>query len=1170
MGMDFEQEEKDGTEEDFDIAKGPDGEKCPGGKITHPLAMFFCTGRYADACLSVEKVECGGEECESETHYQPPSLVPIHRITLASASPYFDALFSSVPPVPPSTIAPPKSPKQHATHTATPNLHDLPTWTLRIRTTDPLRTVLEYCYFGKTEITVQNWRGILMLATRFRVRGLVGCVEKWVDAEMRGECEKAVAVAERDEGFDAEDEGEEAAVSRKAVIAQLLTDATKCHLPVGRRAMHIIFDVIVPRAASEYEKYILLRGVVESVNGNAEGCDRILDGKEIESLFAPVKFEALSLEELEVAYGDPILPKEVVADALMKKLRGRMAAAGMFSTPSNPAAVNDSTLKKPTFLSVVGKKDSKFGVTQPSDTANNINNDATNDTRDIRIVAMHAKSPTNQPVTHVIKRDTNPVGTNTAAPDRPMSIRYDSKFDVSDQEANECPPDDEDKRRRRMSMPVPARQPSGSSYGSRRNSVGGGEDSLYALYCGESVAGSEKSPEKVREEEGYGYDDVSMQLPFHEDEEREEEGDGERRRPAVADLTFSDPAMLNGLRFIRQQLESLKTQTQPAKPQGPRPFISIPEREECHRVQTPDLLNEVSRQLQQHKDNSNDSDSRSSSQSSSFSERVSSTEEDTDGATLAGNGGDPKPTDHDKWFNRNTFRGRRGVAFLPVTMEEEECGTPALAERLAKVQDLTGSKEDDRKEDLKSGASDESDQEEDYFEETITEIKVLADRQTKGKGGGSEGGEKVGGKQHAQQSQYGPDPQELSDRIRAAMIARDAMTRGSNRMLAKPGTAHPPSVVTNGYHYGQGHIGQHGQKYHPQIQPQMAARVQPVIARPRIIGENARAILFSDTDSAANGGTDESESVVSFNPAAAENAPNFQPLPPVMGTGTVGRRSALFKPLPHVPTALTPGEVLGIPTSPTSPAGKPQPSSDTADTAPYPLVGPHSPVPLAKMPPRLKPRPANQDRTEKIMTFSRARMSADSLAALAAMDPDAFADAQASETRQSMPQQGGPSSQNSIVATPPSMVGEENGTSNPPHHHQIPTTNGTNANRDNYNQTWGPKSARTHNNNNNNTNSTNNAALTSTAPSYQTVRGTRSRMSLPPQMTNAHNTGTLRLINAAKHVGQAVASGVSSTMGPSGSGAWATAESGGGRTIGMGDMRGGKKRKGIVGFFGKG
>ncbi|KAJ3052452.1 hypothetical protein HK097_006249 [Rhizophlyctis rosea] len=1092
MGHNFELEEKD-IEKGLSSGSGHDGEnKCASGE-THPFALYFCSGRYADAFLSVEMVDV-----DDEDSIATPSLVPIHRVILASASPYFDTLFSSVLPTTSATI--PTSPKQSKAQTS--NASDyVPTWSIRIRNTDPLRTVLEYCYFSTTIIELDNWRSVLMLARRFRVKGLISAVENWVWNYMRRECEDAISAV----SVEVEDEamGSDSAVSRTELIAKLLTDAAKCPAPLGRQAMQIVLDVVIPPSTSEYEKYLLLRDIVESANAQSAAS---LDAKEI---FAPVKLESFSLTELEVAYEDPLLPKEVVAEALMKNLRSRMTAAGMLSGSAEME-------QPPPPLKVVGKKDSGIDVRSEHNGADNTNN--------IKVVAMRGKSP----VVRIIHRDDSDEGLTTAT-ERPVNVRYDSKFDVSEQDSNS------EKEDRPVAKPVPLRP---DLEGFRRSSDGAGE-SLYSLYGSTSSPGSERSTTTAEDDYKHGgADNMSMQLPFHpvpeiQIEETEDHSDRIANQ-SFADLTFSDPALMNQLRAVRQQLELLKTQPQQPQP-PPQPETIAEVDEEPERGRTPELLDAVSQQLAKYRHEAG-SDSQSTHSASSGLKSASEDEADN---MFAGSSNCTQQKQSqinipdDKWFNRNTFRARRGVVFLPTTMEEEDISMASVTADLRK----------DKGKEVKREEVVESEAEEDYLvEDTITEIKVRADRQ-------KEEEEEVAmkevrrkqKKENMKQPQHGPDPEELSNRIRAAKVAAAAMTRGSSRMLAKSHGGPKPAVTSAssiaGYHFAQHQAAQHSQRpqHHSQQQPQMATRAHPVRGRSKIPGENTRAVLFPEGAGDHNS-TDEGESVASYNPAAVDMEQGFQPLPPVMGQGTVGRRSALFKPLPNVPpavTALTPSNVLGI-RSPSSPSS-PDEVHEAAEAEPYPLVGPHSPVPLAAMPPRLKHRPANQNRTEKIMTFSRTRMSADSLAALAAMDPDAFNEAQTEQERRRQ------SSANSIAPTPPAMISQDRTESN---------------NNAASHPTWGKSSRNIPTD-----------FETSYQPSNGTVRGPRNRMSLPA-VSNAHNTGTLRLLNAAKHVTQAVA-GVSSTMVNSASTAWAQSEYGGGRTIGMADMKGGKKRKGIVGFFNK-
>ncbi|RKO91825.1 hypothetical protein BDK51DRAFT_42765 [Blyttiomyces helicus] len=267
------------------------------------------------------------------------STVPVHRIVLASVSPYFDALFSSAPigwePVTQTSTYQ----DVHASTNlipfpsfqADPSLHaPVGVWPLAVEDEEALRLVLEWFYFGDSvELSLRSCWMVLVLARELEIPSLERRVVSWVEMQ----------VTRPSAGGEAEWFGFLAGAARAGAgpntIAAVLAVAADASLRRDGRAAG-------RDRAGEFEKFKFLHRLVS----HQRMINDALDPVDVQRLFSCVSFGSFSMDELEAAYADPVLPREVIAEALMMSLKQRaestsssISSARISAPPSASASI---------------------------------------------------------------------------------------------------------------------------------------------------------------------------------------------------------------------------------------------------------------------------------------------------------------------------------------------------------------------------------------------------------------------------------------------------------------------------------------------------------------------------------------------------------------------------------------------------------------------------------------------------------------------------------------------------------------------------------------------------------------------------------------------------------------------------------------------------------------
>ncbi|KAJ3186622.1 hypothetical protein HDU85_007442 [Gaertneriomyces sp. JEL0708] len=251
---------------------------------SHPFCKYFMTGRYADALLKIS------------TDTSDDFSVPVHRLLLASQSDIFDKLFSC-PPISHEHLP--------SADPSGPGL--VGAWSLMVPDDACLRPVLEWCYFARlsdNSLSPEDCWTVRETAKTLGVVKLVEYVDNWIMNNLaQGDVGKGLS---------------------EALWAKITTDALKADAAADVITALVSAAVGPPDGSApdasvrhEVDKYRFLRRIV--VRDDVK-----LTPEQVKKLFSiSVAFTKFGISELTEAYEDPALPRDVIAEALMRALLSR-------------------------------------------------------------------------------------------------------------------------------------------------------------------------------------------------------------------------------------------------------------------------------------------------------------------------------------------------------------------------------------------------------------------------------------------------------------------------------------------------------------------------------------------------------------------------------------------------------------------------------------------------------------------------------------------------------------------------------------------------------------------------------------------------------------------------------------------------------------------------------
>ncbi|KAJ3003128.1 hypothetical protein HKX48_001933 [Thoreauomyces humboldtii] len=298
------------------------GDTCRGGGggsggPPHPYARFFMTGQLADALVVLKR-----DEHDSVGAAAP---CPVHRVILAAHSPILEAAFAQEPLIhQPFLIGGDELVERSPSSSVV-----LGVWGISAPDCPSLRLVLEWCYFAAVSagaLTALNCWSVRLLAQQLQIVGLVRYCDAWMLSLLEA--------ADHDHGGT----GTGGSLNDRD-WGMLLKGALKSETRDDILAR--IVDRAAPRSGSdsgnrEYVKYRFLRQLVMRD-------DLSLGPDDVKRVFAvAVDFTKFDIPQLVDAHSDPVLPRAIIAEALMQSL---VLRSGPPTNDPSPAAGKTSAGK---------------------------------------------------------------------------------------------------------------------------------------------------------------------------------------------------------------------------------------------------------------------------------------------------------------------------------------------------------------------------------------------------------------------------------------------------------------------------------------------------------------------------------------------------------------------------------------------------------------------------------------------------------------------------------------------------------------------------------------------------------------------------------------------------------------------------------------------------------
>ncbi|KAJ3020215.1 hypothetical protein HKX48_001160 [Thoreauomyces humboldtii] len=270
---------------------------------THPTpyARFFLSNHLADALVVPEH----GHSDEETIPF------PIHRVILATQSAVLEGILAKEPLTADSGLAPSKPRVPHLSNDVPSST--LPIWQFPLPDCSSLRLILEWCYCAylpDDALTTRNCWLLRSAGQQLQIDGLDTCIEAWLERTIL-----------KNEGRHL-DENEWENLLGEALKAGTSDDVFK--RMVDRAAGAAASSTSQESIGGEFAKYRFLRRLALREDLN-------LDAAEVKRAFAvAVDFTLFDIPQLIDAHSDTGLPRDIIADALMKRLVTK-------STPSQEA-----------------------------------------------------------------------------------------------------------------------------------------------------------------------------------------------------------------------------------------------------------------------------------------------------------------------------------------------------------------------------------------------------------------------------------------------------------------------------------------------------------------------------------------------------------------------------------------------------------------------------------------------------------------------------------------------------------------------------------------------------------------------------------------------------------------------------------------------------------------
>ncbi|KAI8918424.1 hypothetical protein DFJ77DRAFT_293834 [Powellomyces hirtus] len=314
---------------------------------SHFFARFFMTGQFADALVTFDGPTSPGSGCGC----------PVHRVILAAQSPVLESILASAP-------------TSHETYSfdngSVTSSEILGVWAIKAPDQFSLRLVLEWCYFASISegsLTALNCWAVRMAAQQLSISGLMQHVDDWVDQEIL-DGTGAQNLNENDWGL----------VLRGALQSKTPDEILKKIVETAARTSLEALEYSAEPSSWEYAKYRFLRRVILRE-------DLYLTAEDVKRAFAVgVTFTRFEIAQLVEAHEDAALPRDIIAEALMRSLVLRSQSLTFENSGSGEAVTSvnvgphpvevDSKVSRPSSPNktpVRSKSSIQIDITAPSD-----------------------------------------------------------------------------------------------------------------------------------------------------------------------------------------------------------------------------------------------------------------------------------------------------------------------------------------------------------------------------------------------------------------------------------------------------------------------------------------------------------------------------------------------------------------------------------------------------------------------------------------------------------------------------------------------------------------------------------------------------------------------------------------------------------------------------------